>query len=54
MKPPEQVTATRAELDALLAAALPVLAAAQYQLLEAVLNECARKTRWRKDQGWQW
>lgn len=41
MKPPEQVTATRAELDALLAAALPVFAAAQYQLLEAVLNTFA-------------
>ena len=41
MKPPEQVTATRAELDALLAAARPVFAAAQYQLLEAVLNTFA-------------
>lgn len=41
MKPPEQVTATRAELDALLAAARPVFAATQYQLLEAVLNTFA-------------
>lgn len=41
MKPPGQVTATRAELDALLAAALPVFSAAHYQLLEAVLNTFA-------------
>lgn len=37
MRPSEWVTATRAELDALLALAQPVFPAAQYQLLEAVL-----------------
>jgi hypothetical protein len=37
LRPSEWVTATRAELDALLALAQPVFPAAQYQLLEAVL-----------------
>jgi transposase len=37
MKPPELITASRAELDVLLALAKPVFTAAQYELLEAVL-----------------
>lgn len=38
MKPPEIVTATRSELDAILALVTPVLPPPQYQLLQGVLQ----------------
>lgn len=38
MKPPEIVTATRAELDEILALSKPLLPARHYRLLESVLN----------------